>query len=138
MEAIKGPRTLIVEAKGEPKSRYTYKQERQEFIRSAFASIIQYMREENLDRAYCIAVPNNEYYSRRTRELIPELVRMKLGLNILFVDEKGSLHVLLPAGMKIRLGTEFDSLFDAGYEVTKNLGYQVTLTNWLVKPAAKK
>lgn len=114
LEVTKGPRTIIIEAKGEPKSPSSYQQERRGFIRGAFASIIQYMREDNPDRAYCIAFPNNEYYPRRVQELIPRSVRTKLVLNILFVDENGLLHVVLPDAMEICQLTRFDDLFDVG------------------------
>lgn len=114
LEATKGLRTITIEAKGEPKSPNSYQQERRAFIRGAFASIIQYMRADNPDTAYCIAFPNNKYYPRHTQELIPRLVRTKLALNILFTDENGLLHVLLPDAMEIRQLATFDDLFDVG------------------------
>lgn len=114
LEATKGPRTIIIEAKGEPKSPNTYQQQRRGSIRGAFASIIQYMRENNPDRVYCIAFPNNDYYPRHTQELIPRLVRTKLALSILFVDENGLLNVLLPDAMEICQLRRFDDLFNVG------------------------
>jgi len=109
--ATKGARQIIIEVKGEPKSPLSYVQERRAFIRGAFASIVQHMREDKTDVAYCIAFPNNGYYPRRTEELLPRLVRSKLALNALFVNDNGILDRLLPNEDRICRLARFDDLF---------------------------
>ncbi len=111
LEAVKGEWTIHIEAKGEPKSPNSYRQERRQFIGGALMSLITCMTEENVNRKFCIAFPDNEYYLSGVLTRIPSLIRKKLNLFAMFLQEDASIRVLMPSSTDTKVLFSFDELF---------------------------
>ena len=111
LEAQKGDLTIIIEAKGEPKSPLTYLVQRRSYVQGALASIAAWMKEENPKTRYLIAFPENGYYPRGVKNLIPALVRKKLGLLAVFINEDSSVETLFPYSDEVTQLNRFDDLF---------------------------
>lgn len=110
----KNQRSIVFEAKGEPKSLISEYTERRHFVRDALSSLISYMVTDDADCRYCIAFPANKLYIRHVLKQIPIVARRKLGLYAIFLNEHGSTKVLLPDEEELQELTLFDDLFERG------------------------
>ncbi|GEM_PF-7089173 len=111
LEATKNSKAIHIEAKGEPKSISSYRQERRQFVGGALISLITHMTQEDENIAYCMAFPDNDYYLRGVLTRIPSLVRKKLRVFGLFLREDSSIQVLYPSNNNTEELRSFDDLF---------------------------
>lgn len=94
--ACRNGRTIVFEAKGEPKSPLSDYTQRRHYTRDALASIISYMIADEPNCKYCLAFPKRTLYISHVHRQIPSLVRRKLGLYVIFLDADGSIYALFP------------------------------------------
>jgi hypothetical protein len=113
LEAVKDHKVIHIEAKGEPRSPSSYQSERRSFIGGALASLIAHMNEKTADNAFCMAFPDNDYYLRGVRTLVPLYVRNKLRLFTIFLKDDSPIMILLPDANDVKTLNRFEELFNA-------------------------
>lgn len=110
VEAHKGNRTIIMEAKGEPgPSVKSPPAVRRKNVNDALGDILNRMRIQSGDVRYCIALPDT--YLKLVKDRVPAWVREKLDLYILFLRGE-SLKAICPTGEHVIDLGDFDELFE--------------------------
>jgi hypothetical protein len=111
LEANKNNKIIHIEAKGEPNSPSSYRQEKRSFIGGALMSLIAHMNNGQQNYAYCMAFPNNDYYLRGVQSRIPLYVRSTFRLAAVFLNDDNTIEVLFPDANSVKLLSSFDELF---------------------------
>lgn len=112
LEAIKDDKVIHIEVKGEPKSPISYRTERRSYIGGALMSLIAHMNEKTANNAFCMAFPDNDYYLRGVKTLVPLYVRNKLRLFTVFLKDDNTIMILLPNASDVRALNRFEELFN--------------------------
>ena len=112
LETTKDDRVIHIEVKGEPKSPLSYQVERRAFIGQALTSLITHMNEGTANNAFCMAFPDNDYYLRGVRRLVPLYVRNRLRVFTIFVGDGNVIQILLPNSNEVRTLNRFEELFN--------------------------
>lgn len=109
LEACKAGWTIIFEVKGEPVSSKTASGQRIKYIGDALLSLLAHMTAKCEDVRYCMVFPDR--YVAVVKKRLSHFVRAKVGLNIMFLSEGGSLKALLAEQDSVFELRAFEELF---------------------------